>query len=196
MCTSVAHQTACCSCHTYATDVEPLHNTASAMLKKQMLPSSDKRPRFSFIHQWLYSPLLGPGLFFSFVIFFTQLIGLLGRVVSPSPGRYLHNRTTQTQNKRTQTHPCLEWDSKPRSSVRASEDSSCLRPCAHCDRQPCFYVGYLRNLIPCQGRKPCDNNERRFFEHNFTLCLQGTKIVSITRKIARLLFHQILIFRA
>jgi hypothetical protein len=33
----------------------------------------------SFIHQWLYSPLLGPGLFFSFVIFFTQTVGLLGR---------------------------------------------------------------------------------------------------------------------
>jgi hypothetical protein len=26
----------------------------------------------SFIHQWLYSPLLGPGLFFIFVIFFTD----------------------------------------------------------------------------------------------------------------------------
>jgi hypothetical protein len=25
---------------------------------------------FISIHQWLYSPLLGPGLFFSFVIFF------------------------------------------------------------------------------------------------------------------------------
>jgi hypothetical protein len=44
----------------------------------------------SFIHQWLYSHLLGPGLFFSFVIFFTQTVGLLGRVISPSQGRYLH----------------------------------------------------------------------------------------------------------
>jgi hypothetical protein len=30
------------------------------------------------------------------------LVGLLGRVISPSQGRYLH-RTTQTQNKRGQT---------------------------------------------------------------------------------------------
>jgi hypothetical protein len=38
----------------------------------------------SFIHQWLYSPLLGPGLFFSFVIIFTQMAGFLGRVISPT----------------------------------------------------------------------------------------------------------------
>jgi hypothetical protein len=44
----------------------------------------------SFIHQWLYSPLLGPGLFFSSVIFCTQTVGLLGRMISPSQGRYLH----------------------------------------------------------------------------------------------------------
>jgi hypothetical protein len=39
---------------------------------------------------------------------------LLGRVISPSHGRYL----TQTQN--THRHPCLEWDSNPRSQ-RSSE---------------------------------------------------------------------------
>jgi hypothetical protein len=33
---------------------------------------------FSFIHQQLYGPLLGPGLFFSFVIIFRQTVGLLG----------------------------------------------------------------------------------------------------------------------
>jgi hypothetical protein len=67
-----------------------------------------------FIHQWLYSPLLDPGLFFIIVIFFTQTAGLLGQVISPS------HTTTQTQNKRTQKHPCLEWDSNPRSQ-RSSE---------------------------------------------------------------------------
>jgi hypothetical protein len=56
----------------------------------------------SFIHQWLYSPLLGPGLFFSFVIFFTQTVGLLGRVISTSQGRYLHTGQHK-QNKRTET---------------------------------------------------------------------------------------------
>jgi hypothetical protein len=44
---------------------------------------------YSFI-QGLYRPLLGPGVFFSFVIFFTQTVGLLRRGISPSQGRYLH----------------------------------------------------------------------------------------------------------
>jgi hypothetical protein len=36
-----------------------------------------------------------------------QSVGLLGREISTSQGRYL----TQTQNKHR--HPCLEWDSNP-----------------------------------------------------------------------------------
>jgi hypothetical protein len=39
---------------------------------------------FSFIHQWFYILLLGPALFFSSVIIFTQMVGLLGLVISPS----------------------------------------------------------------------------------------------------------------
>jgi hypothetical protein len=58
----------------------------------------------SFIHSSVaVRPFVGPGLFFNFLIFFTQTVGLLGRVVSPSQGRYLHTKATQTQNKRTQT---------------------------------------------------------------------------------------------
>jgi hypothetical protein len=37
---------------------------------------------------WLYSPL-DLGRFFSFLIY-TQTVGLLGRGISPSQGRYLH----------------------------------------------------------------------------------------------------------
>jgi hypothetical protein len=49
---------------------------------------------------WLYSPC-GPWPLFQFLNLYT--VGrTLGRVISPSQGRYLH-RTTQTQNKRTQT---------------------------------------------------------------------------------------------
>jgi hypothetical protein len=44
-----------------------------------------------FIHpSMLYSPLMGRGLFFSSIIFFTQAVGLLGRGISPSRGRYLY----------------------------------------------------------------------------------------------------------
>jgi hypothetical protein len=79
----------------------------------------------SFIHQWFYSPLLGPGLFFSYVITFTQTVGLLGLVMSPLQGSYLytgqhkHRRNVRT-HAHTQRHPCLEWYSNPRSQ-RSSE---------------------------------------------------------------------------
>jgi hypothetical protein len=74
----------------------------------------------SFIHQWLYSPLLGPGQFFSFVIVFTQSVGLLGRVISPSQGRYLHTGQHKHRiNAHTDIH-AFEWDSNVLSQ-RSSE---------------------------------------------------------------------------
>jgi hypothetical protein len=57
-----------------------------------------------FIPQWLYSPLLGPGLFFSFVIILTQSVGRLGRGISPSKGRYLH-----TGQDKTHTQTFTPW---------------------------------------------------------------------------------------
>jgi hypothetical protein len=70
----------------------------------------------SFIHQWLYSPLSGLGLFCSSVIFFTQSVGLLGLGITPSQGRYLHTGQHK-QNKCIHRHSCLEWDSNPRSQL-------------------------------------------------------------------------------
>jgi hypothetical protein len=49
-------------------------------------------------------------LFFNFVILFIQTVGLLGRGIS----RYLH--TEQHKHRiNIHRHPCLEWDSNPRS---------------------------------------------------------------------------------
>jgi hypothetical protein len=78
---------------------------------------------FSFIHQWLYSPLLGPGFFFSYVIFFTQAARPLWRVISPSQDRYLH--TGQHKHRINAKHTAIHtssgiWTHDP--SVRASED--------------------------------------------------------------------------
>jgi hypothetical protein len=92
----------------------------------------------SFIHKWLYGPLLDPGLFFSFAIIFTQTVGLLGRVISPSQGRYLN---TGQHKHRINAYIDMHALSVIRThdpSVRASEDSSCLRPSDHYDRLPAY----------------------------------------------------------
>jgi hypothetical protein len=89
---------------------------------------------YSFIHHLLYSPLFGPGVFFSFVILFTQTAGLLGRVISPSQGLYPH---TGQHKHRINAHTDIHALSGIRThdlSVRASEDSSRLRPRGHRDR--------------------------------------------------------------
>jgi hypothetical protein len=94
------------------------------------------------IHLWFYGPLLGPGLFFSFVIFFTQSVGLLGRVISPSQGRYLltgqHKRRI---NPHTDIH-ALSWIWTHDPSVWASEDSSCLSPPGHREK-PALHIADL-----------------------------------------------------
>jgi hypothetical protein len=54
----------------------------------------------SFIHQW---PLLGPGLFFSLVIFFYTVPRTSWTGDQPVARPLLTHRTSQTQNKRTQT---------------------------------------------------------------------------------------------
>jgi hypothetical protein len=110
----------------------------------------------SFIHQWLYSPLLRPGHFFSFVIFFTRNVGLLGRVISPSPGRYLH---TGQHKHRINAHTNIHALSGIRTHVpnfRASEDSSYFRPRGHYDR----LTKNLRNLISIDLRKICLMREK------------------------------------
>jgi hypothetical protein len=90
--------------------------------------------RISFIRQWLNSLLLGPGLFFSFVIFFIQSVGLLGRVISPSEGRYLHTGQHKHRiNAHTDIH-ALSGIHTHDPSVLASEDSSRLRSRGHYDR--------------------------------------------------------------
>jgi hypothetical protein len=87
-----------------------------------------------FIHQWPYSPFVGPWPLSSSVFFFTQTVGLLGRVISPLEGRYLH----RGQHKhRINAHKHINTSSGIRThdpSVRPIEDCSCLRPHSHRNR--------------------------------------------------------------
>jgi hypothetical protein len=63
---------------------------------------------------------------FSVSWYFTQLVGLLGRGISPSQGRYL-TQTDIHSLSGIRTHD---------PSVRAGENISCLRPQGHWDRHP------------------------------------------------------------
>jgi hypothetical protein len=90
----------------------------------------------SFIHQWLYSPLLGPGLFFSFIIFFTQAVGVLGLVIRLSQDCSLHRGLHKHRiNAHTDIHALSGIRKHYDSSIRGCEDRLCLRPRGHCDRQ-------------------------------------------------------------
>jgi hypothetical protein len=99
----------------------------------------------SFIHQCLYNFLFRPGLFSSFVIFFTQTVGLLGWVISPSQGRYLHTGWHKHRiNVHTDIH-ALSWIRTHDPSVQASEE--CLRPRGHSDWLVQYiWTGFLSNI--------------------------------------------------
>jgi hypothetical protein len=90
---------------------------------------------FREIHLSIYdsTALVDLGRFFSFLIH-TRSVGLFGRGISPSQGRYLH---TEQHKHRINAHTGIHASSGFRThnpSVRAGEDSSCLRPRGHCDR--------------------------------------------------------------
>jgi hypothetical protein len=68
--------------------------------------------------------------FFSFL--FLYEVGLFGRGISRSQGRYLY---TEQQKRRINADIQAPSGSRTHDpSVRAGEDGSCLRPSVHCDR--------------------------------------------------------------
>jgi hypothetical protein len=89
--------------------------------------------RLKSIYLWLYSPC-GPWPLFQFLN--PEMVGLLGRRISPPQCRYLH---TRQHKHRINAHRDIHVSSGIRThdhSVRASEDSSFLSPQrGHCDRR-------------------------------------------------------------
>jgi hypothetical protein len=72
--------------------------------------------RYYFFFHWLYSPL-GPWLLlFSFMIIW-ETVGLLGRVISSSQGLYLNTGQHKQRISTYTKHPCLVWNSNPRSQL-------------------------------------------------------------------------------
>jgi hypothetical protein len=104
---------------------------------------------YIFIHSFIHSsmalqPFVGPWP----LLQFRNLFYTVGRTSwtgdQPVARQLPTHRVTQTQNKRTQTSMPLSGIRTHDPSVRAGEDSSCLRKRGHCDRLN--YVYTLSNL--------------------------------------------------
>jgi hypothetical protein len=116
-----------------------------------------------FIHSFIHSsmalqPFVGPWP----LLQFRNLLYTVGRTPwtggQPVARPLLTHRTTQTQNERTYKHPCLEWDSKPRSQ-RSSE-----RPLWSATVCPTGDISAFSNII-CEV-------------HIYLLTLHGTSLFS------------------
>jgi hypothetical protein len=80
----------------------------------------------------------GPRPLLQFRNHFSQSVGLLGRVISPSQGRYLYTGQHKHRINAYIHTPNIHALSGIRThdpSVRASENSSCLRPRCYCDQR-------------------------------------------------------------
>jgi hypothetical protein len=101
-------------------------------------PSGPSRPvtGIAFFFPMALQPFLGPWPHISVSkSFFTHTVGLLGRVISPSQGLYLY--TGEHKHRKTHKHINIHPSSRIRTydhGIRASEDSSCLRPLDYRDR--------------------------------------------------------------
>jgi hypothetical protein len=85
--------------------------------------------------------LLDLGRFYRFLILYT-VVGLVGRGISPSQGLYLH---TEKHKHRINRLHALGWIRSHDSSVRGSEDSSCLRRRFH--RDQLWFIATLLNFF-------------------------------------------------
>jgi hypothetical protein len=109
-------------------------------------------PARYFFFQWFFQPIQDPGLLLSPVIIFTDSRTPWTSdqpIARPLPKR----RTTQTQNEciHTPNIHALSWIRTHHPSVRASEDSSCLRPRGNCDIPQDTTLQYLS--VACRNLK-------------------------------------------
>jgi hypothetical protein len=82
-------------------------------------------------------------IFLKLMNLFGQLVGLLGRGISPTQGLYLHRIT---KHRKTRTHPCLEWNSNPQSqcsSGRRPYMPQTARPLGSTPRNIYIYFFYF-----------------------------------------------------
>jgi hypothetical protein len=99
-----------------------------------------RRPYSSKLRKLFFSPIgstavAGPRPLLQFRNhLFTQSVGLLGRVISPSQGHYLHTGQHEHRINLYKNIHALNGIRTHHPRVRASEDSSCLSKLGPCDR--------------------------------------------------------------
>jgi hypothetical protein len=127
---------------------------------------------FFISNLWLYIPC-GLWLLFSRFLIYTRSVGLLGRGISPSQGRYLDTE---------QTHMDINASNEIRThdpSARMGEDGSFLIPRVHCDRQRFIDIVRRRRLsVSFSGsRSPCRQMPHSHHKRNsrFQLVLSPLK---------------------
>jgi hypothetical protein len=109
-------------------------------------------PRRSFFFSMALPAHSGPWSLIQFRIKFSQTVGPLGRVISPSQGRYLN--TGQLKHRIKAYTPNFHASSVIRThdpSILVSEDSSYLRLRGYCDRQDGHYSLNLNNVSTKNG---------------------------------------------
>jgi hypothetical protein len=102
----------------------------------------------SYTPRHIYIAHSGPRPLIQFRNNFSRMVGLLGRVTSPSQSRYLH--TGQHKHRINAHTPKVHALSGIRThdpGVQASEDSSYLRPRVYCDRPPDITVMIKSTII-------------------------------------------------
>jgi hypothetical protein len=93
--------------HTTCVLIAPNFKYAAAM--RIRFPSSSSS-------SYGFAAIIGSWPLFQFIDPYTQLVGLLGRGIGTSQGLYLHKAQRKHRIRvNTHRHPCLEWDSNPRS---------------------------------------------------------------------------------
>jgi hypothetical protein len=107
-----------------------IDETDSSEKSKKLSPCFNYTPYHDYLSIYGSTALRWISAAFSVSWSFPQSVGLLGRGISPSQGRYLH--TEQHKHRiNAHIHPCLEWNSNPRSqclSVRRRFIPQTARP--------------------------------------------------------------------
>jgi hypothetical protein len=109
---------------------------------------------------------------------FSQTVGLLGREISPSQGRFLN--TGQHKHRiNAYLHPCLEWDSNPRSQRPSGRKQFMPYTARLLSPAVTICTTYFKIIIPCILPTECISVSRMVLTINSD-CFPRVKVRAIS----------------